>query len=118
MTFEEEFEAAPLKRIFVTARGASKDRHYGYDPGRCIEGAYKVVGDQVIMCDAHGNEAVDGDGKKYRHTLKKGRGELNAGEAASRMVRQIKSGLKINGKDRVAGFEYGPLHYRKDGSIV
>jgi hypothetical protein len=114
MTFEEEFEAAPLKRIFVTARGASKDRHYGYDPGRCIEGAYKVVGDQVIMCDAHGREVVGDDGRKYRHTLKIGRGELNAGEAAVLMARRVKSGLKIGG-DRVSGFEQGPLPYRRLG---
>jgi hypothetical protein len=114
MTFEEELEAAPLKRVFVTARGASKDRNFGYDPGRCIEGAYKVVGDQVIMCDAHGHEVVGGDGKKYRHTLKKGRGELNAGEAAVLMIRKVKSGLSINGPGRVAGFD-GPLHYRKLG---
>jgi hypothetical protein len=34
------------------------------------------------------------------------------------MAKRIKSGLKINGNDRVAGFACGPLHYRKDGSIV
>jgi hypothetical protein len=112
MTFEEEFEAAPLKRVFVTVRGASKDRHGGYDPGRSLEGAYKVVGGEVIMCDAHGREVIDGDGRKYRHKL--GSDKLSAGQAASIMARRIKSGLKIGG-DRVSGFEYGPLRYRRLG---
>jgi hypothetical protein len=120
-TFEEEFEAAPIKRVFLTVRGArAADRHYGYDPGRTIEGAYKVVRGEVIMVDAHGHEVTGERGQKYRHVLKLDKngntpsGELSAGEAASRMARQIKSGLKINGPDRVAGFD-GPLHYRKLG---
>jgi hypothetical protein len=115
MTFEEEFEAAPIKRVFLTMRGARKDRDGGYDPGRHIEGAYKVVAGEVIMVDAHGHEVIDGDGRKYRHKLSSAK--LSAGEAASIMARKIKSGLRIGG-ERVSGFEYGPLHYRKDGSIV
>jgi hypothetical protein len=65
------------------------------------------------MCDSHGREVVDQDGRKYRHTL--GKDELNEREAASLMVKEIKSRLKINGEVRVAGFEYGPLHYRRLG---
>jgi hypothetical protein len=114
MTFEEEFEAAPLKRVLITARAANKSRNAGYDPGRAIEGAYKVVGGQVIMCDARGNEVIGGDGRKYRHTLKAGSGELNEREAAALMTRRAKSGLKI-GSDRVSGFDYGPLPYRRLG---
>jgi hypothetical protein len=108
MTFEEEFAAAPLKHIFVSVRGANKNRYAGYDPGRAIEGAYKVVGGQVIMCDAHGREVIDADGRKYRHTL--GKDDLNEREAASLMVKEIKSRLKINGETRVNGFS-GPIHY-------
>jgi hypothetical protein len=114
MTFDEEFEAAPLKRVFVTARGARKDRYAGFDPGRVIEGAYKVVGGQVIMCDAKGNEVIGSDGRKYRHTSKEGSGELSEREAAVVMTRRAKSGLKI-GSHRQSGFEYGPLPYRRLG---
>jgi hypothetical protein len=115
MTFEEEFEAAPLKRVFITARGVSKSRNAGYDPGRAIEGAYKVAGGQVILCDAHGGEVIGGDGRKYRHTLKTGSGEMSAHEAAVWLTRKAKSGLKIGGSDRKSGFEYGPLPYRRLG---
>jgi hypothetical protein len=87
MTFDEEFAAAPLKRVFITARGATKSRNAGYDPGRAIEGAYKVVAGQVIMCDAKGDEVTGGDSRKYRHTLKTGSGEMNAGEAAVWLTR-------------------------------
>jgi hypothetical protein len=120
MTFEEDFEAAPIKRVFLTVRGARKDRDGGFDPGRTIEGAYKVVRGEVIMVDARGHEVRGDDGKKYRHVLKLDKngktpsGELSPGEAASIMVRKIKSTLKIGGKDRVAGFD-GPLRYRKLG---
>jgi hypothetical protein len=77
MTFEEEFAAAPLKHIFVSVRGA-RGRN-PYDPGRVIEGAYKVVGGFVIMCDSHGREVVDHDGREYRHKL--GSDALNEREA-------------------------------------
>jgi hypothetical protein len=117
MTFEEELQAAELKHIFVSVRGPRQDRHAGYDPGRAIEGAYKVVGNQVIMCDTHGREVIDADGRKYRHTLKTGSGELSEREAASILAKDIKAKFKIGG-DRASGFEYGPLHYRKDSSIV
>jgi len=121
MTFEEEFEVATLKRIFLSVRGARQDRRGGFDPGRATEGAYKVVGNQVIMCDAHGREVVDHDGRRYRHTLKldaEGKtpsGELNEREAAGRLVREIKSSLKIGGNHQ-SGFEPGqairyPRHY-------
>jgi hypothetical protein len=113
MTFEEEFEAAELKRVFVSVRGARQDRHAGFDPGRTIEGAYKVVAGQVVMCDANGNEVIDHDGRKYRHTLKPGSGELNEREAASILAKDIKSKLKIGGDRRTAGFEYGPIVYPK-----
>jgi hypothetical protein len=106
MTFEEEFAAAPLKHIFVSVRGASKGRN-PYDPGKAIEGAYKVVGGQVIMCDARGHEVIDGNGRKYRHTL--GKDDLNEREAAGLMVKKIKSELKIGG-ERVSGFT-GPIIY-------
>jgi hypothetical protein len=114
MSFEKEFAAAPLKRVFVSIRGARNDKHAGYDPGKAIEGAYKVVGGQVIMCDAHGNEVIDHDGRKYRHTLKPGSGELNEHEAASILAKDIKMKMKI-GRDRRtdAGFEYGPINYPK-----
>jgi hypothetical protein len=107
VTFDEQFAAAPLKHIFVSVRGASKGRN-PYDPGRAVEGAYKVVGNQVIMCDSFGREVIDQDGRKYRHTL--GKDELSEREAASLMVKEIKSKLKINGEDRVNGFT-GPIHY-------
>jgi hypothetical protein len=116
MTFEEEFAAAPLKSIFITVRGANKRRNAGYDPGRAIEGAYKVVGGQVIMCDAKGNEVIDHDGRRYRHTLKTGSGELSEREAAAVMTRRAKSNLKI-GSDRKSGFEYGPLPYPRLGRL-
>jgi hypothetical protein len=117
MTFEEEFAAAPLRHIFISVRGA-RGRN-PYDPGRAIEGAYKVVGNQIIMCDSHGREVVDQDGRKYRHTL--GKDDLNEREAASLMVKEIKSRLKINGENRVNGFGPGqPIQYPRGygGSIV
>lgn len=113
MTFEEEFQAAELKRVFVSVGGARQDKHAGFDPGKAIEGAYKVVGGQVIMCDAHGREVVDHDGKRYRHMLKLGSGELNEHEAASILAKDIKMKLKISGDRRAAGFEYGPINYPK-----
>jgi hypothetical protein len=118
MTFEEEFEAAPLKDIFISVKGPRADRNAGYDPGRAIEGAFKEIGNQVIMCDAHGREVIDSDGRKYRHTLKSGSGELNEREAASIMVKDIKAKFKIGG-ERVGGFEHGPLRYPRGygGSI-
>jgi hypothetical protein len=106
MTFEEEFAAAPLKHIFVSVRGASKGRN-PYDPGKAIEGAYKVVGGQVIMCDPKGHEVIDGNGRRYRHTL--GKDDLNEREAAGLMVKRIKSELKIGGES-VSGFS-GPIFY-------
>jgi hypothetical protein len=111
MTFEEEFAAAPLKHIFVSVRGAGGRNPY--DPGRVIEGAYKVVGGQVIMCDGHGKEVIDQDGSKYRHTLGK-KDDLNEREAAGLMVKKIKSKLKINGEARASGFT-GPLYYPNSG---
>ena len=119
-TFEKEFKAAPIKHIFLTVRGESKDKHYGYDPGRSIEGAYKVVRGEVIMVDAQGHEVTGDRGQRYRHRLKLDKngntpsGELSAGEAASRMARKIKQELKVGGADRVAGFD-GPLRYRRLG---
>jgi hypothetical protein len=117
MTFEEEFEAAELKHVFVNVRGANQNRYAGFDPGTAIQGAYKVVAGQVMMCDAHGREVIDNDGRKYRHTLKfdaKGNtpsGELTEREAASILTKEIKSKLKINGDRRVGGFGFGPLRY-------
>jgi hypothetical protein len=60
------------------------------------------------MCDRFGREVTDQDGRKYRHIL--GKDELNEREAASLMVKEIKSKLKINGETRANGFS-GPIHY-------
>jgi hypothetical protein len=113
MTFEEEFEKAPLKSILVSVRGAREDRHAGFDPGRMIEGCYRVVAGEVIMCDARGHEVVDHDGRKYRRKFSNESGKLNERETASLLVKDLKSRLKIAGADRVGGFEFGPLHYPK-----
>jgi hypothetical protein len=67
------------------------------------------------MCDAHGREVIGDDGRKYRHKL--GSDDLSAAEAASLMAKDIKAKFKIAGRDRVSGFEPGPIQYPKDGSI-
>ena len=117
MTFEEEFEAAPVKHIVIPIRGPKGDRKY-FDPGKALEGAYKVVGNEVIMVDAHGKEVIDPDGRRYRRSFSNKSGELNEREAASRLTKDIKSKFKID-RDRVGGFEPGPLRYPKGygGSI-
>jgi hypothetical protein len=111
-TLEEEFEAAPIKHIVIPLRGPRGDRQY-FDPGKAIEGAYKVVGNEVIMVDARGKEVVDHDGRRYRRRFSNKSGELNEREAASRLTKDVKASLKIAGGDRVGGFEPGPLRYPK-----
>jgi hypothetical protein len=111
MTFEEELEAAPIKHIIIPLRGPRGDRDY-FDPGKAIEGAYKVVRDEVIMVDARGREVIDHDGRRYRRKFSNKSGELNEREVASRLTKDVKASLKIAGADRVNGFD-GPLNYPK-----
>jgi hypothetical protein len=99
-----------VKTIFAEVR-----RPRGADPGAAVEGRYILEDGAVVLTNHEGTPVRDDRGKLYRRAVTPKDPER---QVAARMTKEFRSALR--GKDgvRQSGFEYGPLRYRRDGSIV
>jgi hypothetical protein len=110
LIFDSEGRPVPNKinQVWIQIKRPS-----GSFPGQSCLGYYTIEDDTVVMTDAEGQPARDGDGKYYRQTLKPGE---NPKVIAGRLTRELRLALRGGKNAPVAGFD-GPIIYPK-GSVV